>query len=192
MVQSFNNAKLLFEDNNIFVGINFGADATSEHEMGVKGLYEKCGIILPSNNITWENLKATKVPQTFFIKENDCAGLTIGTEERPSISNMKARFFLYDAHKEGIGTGWSSSAAGILTTKPEHISLLEEMYEAIQKKDFFLGQKVEAFMRPLVIGIYSKCFSSKEINTDQKTELTKSTDYGNGDYGLYDYEDKNY
>lgn len=154
MIQSFNNSKLLFQ-NNIFCGINFGADATTEHEMGIQGLIEKCGIT-PKNKATWKDLKATKIPKTFLIKENGCAGLTIGIEEETSISYMKARFFLYDVHTEGIGTGWTSTSAGILVTKPEHTKFLEEMYDAILKKDFFIGQKAEAFMKPLVIGIYSK------------------------------------
>lgn len=138
-----NDSKFLTVDNNVLIGVNLGADFTSEHEWGIKGIKDLFGI--PSGEKDWGIVrrKITKVPSSPIL------GWTKGR-----MPNSEG-FYLYDTWDEKIpdfsdyselyshnlACAWDEKSFGVFSSDPAEQSQLKIIFDAFRDGDgaIFLG-----------------------------------------------------
>lgn len=144
MRRTFNDKQFIIE-NNILLGVCLGYDHCAEHEWGIKGIQRKFGLN-GSNDMSKFGIEKriiTKIPENLHFtnytsNKNKMSGLlftNLWGDEKPS-KYLKKNVEIGG----GISAAWDESSFGIVTDK-ENSKYLEEIYEAIQKKDVTISLK---------------------------------------------------
>jgi len=172
----------ILTDNGTFVGIDLGADFTSEHEWGIKDLRNMFGMndkkdgidrrtatIVPEDSIRFAKGKNFSVliccrmfadpiyGWTKYIESDEFKkDLTKGSIKNCELTIYKS--YRKDADPQTLATAWDSKSFGIMVAN-EHSDKLEELYEAIKAKDvaIWLGGGGVFQNSGLVVAIRSRC-----------------------------------
>ena len=127
------------------IGLNLGADFTSEHEWGINGIKRLFGIPSGDKDFGLTRRKITTVPQSPVF------GWTKGKMPKSE------GFYLYDSYRnevpdfsnyselhswdDKIACAWDENSFGVFATDPKEIAYLKEIFMAFQSGDgaIFLG-----------------------------------------------------
>lgn len=158
MRRGFNNS-ILKNNTGQFMGICLGADFTSEHEWGIKGIAQMFGFANTIDDMSVFGPKRTTithVPENlhFFVqgvrpKRSYLIAASYFSKESFEVSKS-TRFELDPPKGSNLGTAWDGRSFGICTTGKENHKLLAELYEAFQNKDIvflFSGKMDNPFAR---------------------------------------------
>lgn len=134
---------LLKDDNGQLIGINLGADFTSEHEWGIEELRQMFGMRNGGYGI--ERRIMTKVPSgaewggperswVKLIEKRNKTTLLVGqycTEDSKDLKHLE----LGDYSKEKLSTSWDAKSFGIEAYSKEDRLAVKEIYKAIENND---------------------------------------------------------
>jgi len=138
------DSKFVF-DGDVLIGINLGADFTSEHEWGIKGIKQSFGIPSGKNDFGVKRRKVTCVPNTITF------GWTTGYEGKGegiylmnAWDKSKPDFSQYSelrAWKDSLSCAWDEKSFGVFSTSDVEIGYLHTIYDAFLDLDgvIFLG-----------------------------------------------------
>lgn len=135
------NSDWLKDDKDNIIGINLGADFTSEHEWGIKDLREVLGVDNDENVLGIERYrtKKPKMEGIFLIEENksNAALIAVRPFEIQWLVGKKLKDYreLGLAKGEELATAWSGNDLGIRVHRPTNIKKLKKIYNAIQNKE---------------------------------------------------------
>lgn len=135
--------------NNKVVGINLGADFTSEHEWGINDIKRTFGI--DSKKIGIDGRSINKVPETLYCQEIKIKNkkyyvlallrYALGSWYCPDRTELNEKdmqnFELYPNDK-GISTAWDEGSFGILVDE-KNKNVVDDLYKAFQEKDIVVG-----------------------------------------------------
>jgi len=168
MRRSFNDHKLIYDDNGIFVGVNLGWDFTAEHEWGVKRLRQEFGMN-ENKKYGIARSQISHIPEKYGFDENR---LIIGYPLERAVYEEKKE--LNDYKEKQLVTAWSDLDFGIKFPK-ENKKEAVELHEAFLRKDIalvFANPEIPVFSnRGMCFLIVSKL--PKEIDksmTEQQKE----------------------
>jgi len=131
-----NDSKFVF-DGDVLVGINLGADFTSEHEWGIDGIKRLFGIASGPKDWGVDRRKITKVPDTItfgWTAGYDGKGegfylLDMWHENTPNFakySELRPNTYL----KNTLACAWDNESFGVFSTSTSEIGYLHEIYDA--------------------------------------------------------------
>jgi len=155
----------VLEIDGVFWGFCLGADFTSEHEWGIKGLYRSFGIPEETKKLGVKSCKASFFPEDeIHFKEDGkeavlvlrrcmryCSADFLKLWDEGSVEDVcKVLAELYysgggfggDDKDPDLSTAWSENDFGIRVRGDKKIAQLKELYEAMKKKNIcflFLG-----------------------------------------------------
>jgi hypothetical protein len=129
----------------VLVGINLGADLTSEHEWGIKEIKQLFGIPQGEKDFGIKRRKIVKVPSSPIFDWN--TGADKGSEgfylydtwdgKKPSFANYGE----LKNYRGSLACAWDEKSFGIFSTDKNEIAYLREIFTAFQSGDgaIFLG-----------------------------------------------------
>jgi hypothetical protein len=132
-----------------FFGFCLGADYVAEHEQGLGDLRSYFGISQSTEPLGVKNLQFTKLPsdEMIFFKKGQSAYLLfsrmVGYGKKDP-EKFQADFHrrpneLYLRGEEKMAGAWSDRDFGIMVKGKEAIAQLQELWDAMQKKDVAFG-----------------------------------------------------
>ena len=187
----------LVEDTN-YMGINLGADFTSEHERGIKKIYQLLSVKDDANICGIHRRIITNAESIKLIEEEDSSAL-IACDKRyhegcTTIDSYSRELSFY---KEDLVCAWSQEDFGIRVRKEKNLKRLRRLYRAILEKDaaIWLGGGHVFENAGLNIGIVSTIplhlkkqmydadvDYNKLVKADDNTSICKRIDEFNREY----------
>ena len=148
-----NDSGLLF-DGSTFVGVNLGADFTSEHECGIKDIRQAFGMPDPDDSsiVGLPRRTVTRSPDSVFFDERGdeawlVAGVTVwGKTDEEKLARAR-EFYMQDRgelmlhggyrgrDKDTLATAWDEKSFGIHVRGKENIAHLKTLRDALAKND---------------------------------------------------------
>lgn len=167
------------------IGINLGADFTSEHEWGIDGI--KRVFKIDSKKIGIDGRTVNEIPDSLYcnvvkIKNKKFYVLVLlhyalGSWCYPNKTELTAddicNFELYPSYfdRECINTAWDESSFGILVDESNK-NVVEDLYEAFKKKDIVIGISPSGVFQNGGLKILVKSEIAKEVvNSIKENDL---------------------
>jgi hypothetical protein len=142
-------------ENDSFVGVHLDANFCAEHEWGIKDLHSLFGITAPdvgNGSLGLGARRIQRIPRSlFFGKDTNSAILaSISTSWHigKSYKEIRKRLGLFEHAKRAdtkLAGAWDSGDFAVVAATLEGIQLLEELYEAISKKDAVILYRRQVF-----------------------------------------------
>jgi len=132
----------LWIENDKLIGVSLGADFTSEHEWGIKGIRRKFG--MSDEGLGIERRLIRELPQNMKYMSDDnnsyifCYSGFWRDENLESVLKGIGQEVLPIQNKSGIGSAWDEGTFGI-AFGPETRKYKPDLRDAIQSKDLMIG-----------------------------------------------------
>lgn len=166
-----NNPSLVFDDNGLFVGINFHYGWCAEHEWGIPGI-EKY-FLNPSlkgcekrrlsnfNENVWKYYVESKKRKCILHFHSSYSNVNRKSNNYISLKeNVGKCYRLHENENTKISTAWGENGFCVFVSGKENVLHMNDLWQAIQKKDAmcYTGMlSKNPFERPhLVLGIISR------------------------------------
>lgn len=180
MRRAYNNE--VIKKNGKIVGINLGADFTSEHEWGIDGIKRSFGI--DSKKIGIDGRSINTVPETLYRQEVKIHNkkyyvlillrYALGSwycPDRTQLIDKDIQSFELNPNDKGISTAWDESSFGILVDE-NNKNVVEDLYEAFKNKDIVIGVSPSGVFQNGGLKILVKSEIEKEVvNSIKESDL---------------------
>ena len=131
-----NDSQFLTVNNDPVIGINLGADFTSEHEWGIKEIKRLFGIPSGETDFGLTRRKITKVPEGNAFgwakgAEKGSEGIYLWDTWDDRVPNFE-KFMELKTYQRSLACAWDESSFGVFSTNDGEIKMLKEIYEAFR------------------------------------------------------------
>jgi hypothetical protein len=134
-----NDSTFLTVENNVLIGVNLGADFTSEHEWGIKGIKQLFGIEPKDTDFGLKRRKITRVPDTIVFgwskgKMPKSEGFYLVEAWNHMAPNFSDNSELH-TWKGTLACAWDEGEFGVFSSDPAEQGYLKTIFDAFRDGD---------------------------------------------------------